>query len=288
LDKVVRVNFFQVSNVSANDVTLFDAIEQVSQLPDSETYTQLFQGVNVRIERVGRNNGFLEGDLVRQQTDNLPPIAHADRPLAVNTNPLGHRSAFCYYPRLNIIALEANRQGTSPSRLNAFLRRRLGTHRGFFFDPCLNEDAMSQLRDGTPRQLQLRVASPSDLRSIEGSPYDIEGNLGRLQDMVGGQTVSVEVGFGRGDRDGSLNLRSLTELSRWAFGNRGQVKKIAVKTLEDDVPIDLFGQQIFERETLDLDTEDLDEAYSVRIMFLRTSFEQRMREIVRLYGNGDN
>lgn len=260
MDKVVRVNFLQVSNVSANDATLFDSIVSVSQLPDSDTYTQLFQGVNVRIERVNNADGFLEGDLVRQQTENLPPIAHADQPLVTNTNPLGHRSAFCYHPRLNILAIEANRQGASPSRLNAFLRRRVGNHRGFYFDPCLTEDAIAQLRDGTPRQLQLRVASPADFQTIEGSPYDIEQNLARLQEMVGGQTVTLEVGFGRGNRDGVLSMRSIIELSRWAFGNRDHVKKLAVKTLEDDVPVDLFGQQIFERETLALDTDDLDAA----------------------------
>lgn len=286
MDKLVRVNFFQVSNVSANDRTLYDALLEIDGRPDKDVYIQLSQGVNVRLERLQDRAGFLKGEIVRQQTDNLPPIAHTNEPLVANNNPLGHRSAFLYNPRLSVLAIEANRQGASPARMNQFIRRRIGNHRGFFFDPCLNEDALAQLRDGTPRQLQMRVARPSDLNAIAGNPYEIEESLTHLQEMVNGNMVSVEVGFERGNRDGVLNSRSITDLARWAFGNRHSVKKLAVKTLEDDVPIDLFGQQIFERETLDIDNDDVDEAYNVRSLFLRNSFQLRLNELTNLYGDG--
>ncbi len=285
MDKVVRVNFFQVSNVRGADETLFQSIVDIDQLPDKANYTQVSNGVNIRIERVLNDQGFLSGDLVRQQTDNLPPIAHASQPLAPNTNPLGHRSAFRYHPATRIIAIEANRLGASPARLNQFIRRKMGDHRGFFFDPCLNADALAQLRDGTPRQLQLRVACPTDLNEMAGNPYDIEGNLSQLQEMVNGNIVTVEIGFGRGDRDSSLNIANISEIARWAFGNRHSVKKLSVKTLEDDIPIDLFGQHIFERETLELDTDNLDEAYRVRALFLSECFDNRWGELAALYGD---
>ena len=286
MDKNIRVNFFQTANVNAANATFFDAITQCAGRPDAAQYIELFQGVRVRIERVTQDGQYLIGELVRQQVENLPAIARGTGPLEPNNTPLGHRAAFRYLPEINILALEANRTSVSAARFNSFLRQRIPGHAGFFFDPCLTADALAQLRDGTPRKMQMRVALPNDLRLIEGGPASIETSLENLRDIVDGQVITVEVGLNRGEKGRSLSIDGILSVFRWGSQNRGQVKKLTVQTEEQALPIDLFGQQVVEIGVVDLDNENVDRSYEARRDFIDIAFANRLNELQSIYGPG--
>ena len=283
MDKNIRVNFYQAHNVTPSQSGLFEALTACSNMLDVQQYVELTQGVKVRIERVMSNGSYLTGELVRQQTDNLPAIARGAGPLEPNNTPLGHRVAFRYKADINVVAMEVNRTGVSPSRFNAFLKARFRGHSGYYFDPCLTADALAQLRDGTPRKIQMRVAVPEDLRLIEGGPNDIETSIENLRSIVDGRIVTLEIGMNRGDRNESLNLDGILSIFRWGSQNRSQVKKLSVQTLEEQIPIDLFGQQIVEVGTLDLDNNDIEQSYTLRHDFLESAFDRRIDELQALF-----
>lgn len=284
MDKNIKVNFYKVVQVTAAQDHLFDVLQRCAAMPDASDYCDVAGGVRVRIERVDVDNGFLCGELVRQQTDNLPAIAQGAAPLLPNNTPLGHRAAFRYLPEFQVIALEVNRSSVSVSKFNSFLRRRVHGHDGFFFDPCLTEDALRQLREGTPTKLKLRVALPNDLRMLEGGPDDIERNLDTLRGIVDGNTVTVEVGLNRERRRQGLSKDGILQILRWGEQKREHVKALSINTVEDVVPIDLFGQQIVECGIVDLDNNDVEASYSVRHAFLRERYNVRRDEIARIYG----
>lgn len=283
MDKAIRVNFYQAINVTPAQPGLFDVITTCGSMIDVEQYVELHQGVKVRIERVNSSGQYLTGELVRQQTDNLPAIARGAAPLEPNNTPLGHRVAFRYRPDINVIAMEANRTGVSPARFASFLKARMRGHTGFYFDPCLTADALAQLRNGTPRKIQMRVAVPEDLRMMEGGPMDIEDSIENLRSIVDGRVVTLEIGIDRGDRAGVLNLEGILSIFRWGSQNRGHVKKLTVQTAEEDVPIDLFGQQIIETGNLDLDNNDIGQSYQIRHDFLAAAFDKRLGELQNLF-----
>ncbi|MEQ8902373.1 MAG: hypothetical protein RID11_03875 [Roseovarius sp.] len=284
VDRNIRVLFWQPNRVADNDLDFGGCLNTISAQPDLINYTNCGNGLLVRAERLNFVNLAWEGDYVRQQTDNLPPIAHAGQPLIANPNPMGHRSAFHYSTEHNILAIQYGRPGVAASAINSYIRRRIPGHKGFFMDPCLSSDAFLRLAAGSPRRLEMRVARPNDLARIDPNFGMIEDSLSALQNFVDGQVVDLSVGFERGQRDALLNRERLLELFRWATGNRGQVKKFKVKLEEETDAIDMFAERMDKRGVLGLDADDLEAAYQTRIDFVRDAFEEHEVELIGLYG----
>jgi hypothetical protein len=78
-------------------------------------------------------------------------------------------------------------------------------------------------------------------------------------------------------------LDGILSIFRWGSQNRSQVKKLTVQTLEEQIPIDLFGQQIVEVGILDLDNNDIEQSYTLRHDFLESAFDRRLDELQSLF-----
>ena len=284
VDRNVRVLFFQPNGVDQNSRNFADCLDYHFEQGETLEYTQCAGGLMVRVERLEYTRGFWKGDFVRQQTDNLPPIAHDSQPLTTNPNPAGHRAAFLYSADHNILGIQSGRPGVSTSAVNSFMRNSIRNHRGFFMDPCLSSDAFERLAAGSPRKVEMRIARPNDLARVDPTMVPLEDGLTALQDFVDGQVIDLSVGFSRSEREALLNRDRLLELFRWGAENRAQVKKMKIKIQEEDDPIDMFAERVDKRATLNLDPDDLDAAFVARIEFIEQAFEERMEELVTLYG----
>ncbi|WP_421851479.1 DUF6731 family protein [Oricola sp.] len=290
MDRVVRARFFQVENVSAHDATFFDCLTRLWEHGRRETYQEIFGGIRVRLERFSPEidaDGFVEGEFVRQQQENVPPIAQDELPLEGTDDPVGHRCAFRYLPAINALLLESRRETLTPMRIDAFVKARIQRHKGFFISPILSETALERLRNGTPRKVRMRVARPNELAQVEGDPLDIEDNLARFQEFLGGPNIEVSAGFPKGHHEGRLNLGNLNELVRWATNRRGNVEHLSVKILEEAEPIDIFSEQIKVMDELELDNRDVERHYATRRDYLRQAFRDYRPVIERIYGRGD-
>lgn len=286
VDRVVKARFFQVENFNSAQATFFDCLQQLWSAANRAEYEDIGHGVKVRLERFAPrldDDGFVEGEFVRQQEDNVPPIAVDGAPLAGSDDPIGHRCAFRYLPIHNVLLLESRREAVTPSRVNGLMKNRVRRHSGFFISPLLSETALQRLQAGTPRKVRIRVARPADVGQVEGDPLDIEENLGRFQNILGAPNIEVSASFPNTDRDGSLHWGGLNKLINWATGNRGHVEHLSVKILEESEPIDIFSEQIKIQDILELDNTDVEAHYEARRDFLKVGFRDYLPVIERIY-----
>ena len=288
MDSVIRGRFYQVENFESGQATLFDALQQLWAHPERDNYEEIFGGIRVRIERFEDDqavvgSGFVAGEFVRQQTENIPPIAPEGGPLEGQENPLGHRSAFRYHAQSSILLLESRPSGLTPIRVDGLVKARIANHKGYYLSPVVTEDALHRLRNGTPRRVQFRVAKPSNMNAVEGDERMLSENLARMANNFGGLTVETTVGFPPGNRDGALNFSAINRAVRWATGNRDHVEKFKVKISEEEEPIDVFAEQLKVTETLNLENLDVEANYVARRDLLARAFNAYMPLIQRNY-----
>jgi hypothetical protein len=289
MDARIKARFYQIENVGNGDAPLFDCLHQLWGHARRDEYETIYGDARVRIENfendidiVGQD--FLDGEFVRQQTDNIPPIAEQGQPLEGNVRPLGHRCAFRYHAQLNILLLESRREAVTPVRMDALVKARLNPHRGFFLSPVLSQAALTKLQNGTPRRVTFRVARPADMAVVEGEDLGLEENLARLQNHFGGPNIEVTASWPRGNRDGVLSQNAIAQTIRWATGNREHVQKLQVKINEEPDAIDIFSEQLKAVEVLKLDNDNVENNYKTRRDFLARSFSDHLPILRRLYG----
>lgn len=284
MDRVLKALFFRPEKVNSTNSAIDELILRISERPDASSYTQVAGGVSLRLERVAQNGGHVSGEVVRQQSENLPAIARANAPLEPNDTPLGHRAAFLYDLSLGVLVIESNRQAASVNRLNSLLRACDGSHLGFHFDPCLNRDVFRKINEGTPRRIAMRFALPNDLSIVESEDDSLSSNIEALRDMVDGGSVNLEIGFSRGDRAGVLSLEGIRNLFRFGGANRSYVEKMSVTIAEEVVPINLFGAQIIETAEISLSSGDIDANYQARREFLCDALARQKAELQSMFG----
>ncbi len=289
MDDRVTARFYQVENVRTGDATMFEALHKLWENPERTVYQDIFGGIRVRLERFEADpnivgNGFVDGEMVRQQTENIPPFAEQGQPLEGADRPLGHRSAFRYHAATNTLLLESRRNAITPIRIDGLVKVVLSPHRGFFLSPVVTENAMDRLRNGTPRRVTFRVASPADMQAVEHDERQIEENLARMTNNFGGLSVEVSVGFSRGQNERELQRGPVNRLISWATGNRDHVERLTVKISEEDEPIDVFSEQIKVKEDVPgIDNLNVDANYEARRAVLREAFDTYLPVIQRVY-----
>lgn len=289
MDDRISARFYQVSNVNERDATLFDALHQLWGQENRHVYQEVYGGIRIRLERFESDPevvgaGFVDGELTRQQTENIPPFAEQGQPLEGADRPLGHRSAFRYHAATNTLLLESRRNAVTPLRIDGLVKVALRPHKGFFLSPVISETALDRLRNGTPRRVTFRVASPADMQAVERDERQIEDNLASMANNFGGLSIEVSVGFSRGQNDQELSRGPLNKLIRWASGNRDHVERVAVKISEEDEAIDVFSEQIKVKEDVPgIDNLNVDANFEARRAILKRAFDTYLPVIQRLY-----
>ncbi|MEM6901326.1 MAG: DUF6731 family protein [Pseudomonadota bacterium] len=289
MDRLVKARFYQISNIDNAQRTFFDCMHYLWDHPDRSAYDDVSGGLRVRLERWAAsagNDGTWNGEFVRQQTENIPPRALDDGPLEPLSDPQGHRAAFRYWPSHKTLVLETRRGAVSAAAVQKLVRKRVPQHRGFLIDPMLSEGAIEQLTDGTPRRIEMKVARPADMAAFEGAQNPIEENLSNLQQYHGGPNVEYAVSWGRSNRDESLIKDRIMNLLPWIDRNRHAIKKVKIKIEEQSEALDILTELMLEKETLQLDSENVNLHYDERQAFLARALSNRRDEIRRVYGDG--
>lgn len=241
--------------------------------------------IHIRLERFVQDGQFIKGEFTRKQTVNLPPKVRGNGTLQPSPEPIAHRVAFQYHPRLSILAIEANKNSISLTKVNNYIQQIL-QHHGFDFLPVQSRAAWEKLNDCNPRSLTIRVAHPENMSAVEGASRTLTQNLVAMREVLGGPVVELQVGFGR-QRDGLLDRRNLMTIIRGLMRQHeqhGNVEKLQIKADGEQEPLDLLLEQIKEKETLELDDNNIDAHYQMRRDFIESVFRAHMPTIRDIYG----
>lgn len=286
MDKTVSVRFYQISRMNDADELFSTTLEWIFANKHNE-WIEIREDVYIRLERLTRRSGVYEGEFTRRQVVNIPPKARDGRPLEPSRDPIAHRAAFRYDPQLDIFALEFNRNGLSCTRINEYIRE-AASHNGFGFLPAMSETAFERFKLCTPKSFTIKVAHPENLRSVENATSrTVAGNINAMKDAFGGPVVEITVGWGR--YDGSLNPRSLMDVVRSMMRNKAEgadIQKMQIKAEGEEEIIDLLGEQMKTKETLDLNDNDLDAHYDERRRFIMRAFNSFKPTLQQIYGTG--
>lgn len=283
-DRIIRVLFWRPNIVNEHDQDFENCLQIIGDQPNSLDFTECVGGLRLRSEHITLTDRGIEGDFIRQQSENVPPNAHAGMPLEPNPNPIGHRAAFFYSSGHNVLVLQGGRPGVSPSLVNNFIKRRIRNHRGFMMEPCLTSDALHRIREGTPKKVSFRMAQPSSIEDIEPQFEDLHSSISFMQVFLEGGAVELTIGRQKGVREGFLNSERVMSLLDWVMGKRHQVEMAKVTIDEEKAAIDVLAERLDYVESIALDADDLIRAYQQRIDLVRRSFVRNIDALDRLYG----
>lgn len=249
------------------------------------------EGATVRMERFQQaSSTFYRGEIVRVQTENIPPEASATglTPLAVGG--LGHAIAFRYHPGLRVIAIQFDNRAVSLGRLLLYLRAVDATHL-YTMRPLITEDAWTRYGDGKPRKFMIQLASPANLDTVEGDVGVLTDSIRALGEMADAPIITIEVSMGR-RRQGSLAPEFIADILNYFTDGAGQnedIRKLsATVAFEDDSgseTIDFLDEKLVCKDVLELPSDNADAHYEERDRFVRDSFSEHFEYINNVYGD---
>lgn len=293
MDNLVTAKYFQVSG-EQNTPDIIDVFSNLnaSELKDREKDINPGEQypIIVRLERLeGEKDGFVVGELIRKQTQNLPPEASDDglQPITLSEGGgLAYPSAFVYHPETKVILIQSNPIAVSYSRLAHYLMAHDVTA-NFRFDPVPNIESWQRFNSGLPRKFTIRIASPEQVDGLPETADTVAGSAANIAEATRGAYVTIEVSMGT--RRGSLAKESISRIIRYFSGSSDvDVRSLSASVKSDgsgtDV-IDFLKEFLFFKDVFDLPDKDAVRNYEIRRDALRTNFRSRLAYIRSVYGS---
>lgn len=288
MDRSVTVRYFKIEEIGRTPP--FDqAVDAAFNLGASPYQRQrvLGPGIQIRLENRERRRGLLFGEVVRVQTENIPPEAQQAGLVPLAIGGLGHSVAFGYDQQSSIMAIQFDPRGVSIGRLLDYLSNVVGAGK-YSYSPIINEDAWERYNRGAPRTLTLSVAAPRQLRNLEGNAGGVLSASRRLAEITNAPIVTIEVSMGHAR--GSLLKGAVDQVVR-AFtseGAEGGVRGLSVKTKEEGQPteeIDFLKDLARDQDILDLPVDNPVDHLRMRYAFIERSFRARLDGLRELYAD---
>lgn len=297
MDNSLTLKFFRVDKTYGHGISFEQALNGAFALG---TPVQREKNINagfpdpiiVRLEQLAANNDndFISGELIRKQIDNIPPEANDDGLVPIqlaNGAGLGLSSAFRYHRPTRVLLIQANNQAVSAPRLNLYLNC-VNQNAEFTFEPLARPDAWARFNQGLPRKLLLKIASPDHVADFQNEADTVGTGIANIGEALRGAYITIEVSMGR--KRGNL-LKGATERIIRAFSRADRDGQLDVKTLSASVSdeegtdvIDFLDEHLVVKDRLDLPDGDPAANYRLRADFLQNSFQQHLDYIHRLYG----
>lgn len=291
MDKRIVASFFRMEPKN-EAVPLFadalDACKALGVTPGERELPLSQDGTLVRLERLNRALGWIEGEVVRVQRDNIPHEAYPDGLRPSRAESQGHSAVFRYSPNLNILIIERNLVNMTPSRFLRYLRKADESAR-YTALPIPNVDLWERYGNIQPRRFSVTLASIDD-------PEDVEGDVGAiiqsgrvLHELTNGPTVSITVRAGADD--GALEKGVVRRMIDGLLGSEDpgfEVTSLSVSGEDEDTDasdvLNFLDDVLREKSDIDLNGMTADQSYAARISFLRHSFAQHMDYLAQHYG----
>jgi hypothetical protein len=281
----MRVDFFRVESPEG---TAFSE-QLLAARPDGSARVQKLNDRVVRLQEIHyRGNRFWDCEMIRIRMDEVPIVAS----LAGELNPvdlednegIGEETCFIYDTQTEVMAIQRNRFGVSPSLVARFFEQANNLPGPIVPTIILEADAigrLSRMRD--IRRFNVRfagVTNPRLLMEHQPSPAEAIQIIGDFQVP----SVEVQVSMGR-----SRGIFRVADVLRrvGAFVNRNDVDKLRVHgTFDDDTKgeIDIFQYAMKEEEEVIPDAHR-NLPYSSRIAAVRSAFHRRETQLRTMFPN---
>ncbi len=136
--------------------------------------------------------------------------------------------------------------------------------------PIIREEAWERYNRAGPRKLQIAVASPEDLRVLEGDGRAVGEAIADMGEAYSAPKITVEIAMGH--TRGQLGNRitgMLRELIRRSESEEIKLNKLKVYNPDFKEGIDFLDEFVIFRETLDLHDRDPDINFQIKRDYLR-------------------
>lgn len=287
MDRMVNVRFYSVENVDGDATPFADCLHQIAdrQLPDRESEVE--PEIVIRLERHDIDGpNIVKGELVRIQSENLPPKAVRGEPVTrLGVPSIGHTAAFRYDTARSILAMETGRSGLTPYRLGMYVAELAGVP-GYGVWPVITENAWQKLEDSRVRKMMVKVASPDRLAPVAAEHQMVKSALTQMKNAA--HTTYVEAVFGMGHVTDDISNRRARSWFRWLLGERDNDNGAGVSKVNAEIRVDGADQNellrfidchLGEKRKIDLPNDDPDVSYARRDAYIQAVMAQFRDEI---------
>tara|TARA_R110002110_G_scaffold415323_1_gene649213 strand:- start:1634 stop:2524 length:891 start_codon:yes stop_codon:yes gene_type:complete len=295
MDNTVTAKFFIVKPQNGHSPVLESELSRIIGL-DRPAREGDIGGANaaviVRLERLdASDNGYITGELVRKQTENIPPEANNDglTPIELSEGGgLGYSSAFCFHPETRCLLIQSNPIAVTQSRFSVYLEK-MNQDAQYEFEPVVKHDAWTRFNSGAPRKLAIKIASAGTRTAhFDDEAETVAGSAAELSEALGGAYITIEVSMG--SKKGSLATdrvrKVLDAFKRSNDADETDVRMLNASVKEDgsrtDI-IDFLDEYLVFRDVYDLPSDDPDGNYGIRKEALKTSMKRNISYIRENY-----
>ncbi|MHB9880167.1 hypothetical protein ACSMXM_10940 [Pacificimonas sp. ICDLI1SI03] len=294
MDSRITSRFFRVEKMSAAAPEFEHALSAALALgaQPKQRQRELTDGALVRLERNKESGAFVAGEVVRVQTENIPPEASDAGLTPLRVGGLGHAIAYRYHPGLKVLCIQFDNRGVSVGKFVRYLKL-VDDSFGYTFEPLVTQDAWNRYKDGSPRKLAIALASPANLERVEGDVGALTDAGRRLGEIADAPIIRIEVSMGT-SRGGFLDSGFVGDVIKYFTKGAGKTQdvrqlKATVKAegVDGSDAIDFLDEKLSCRDTREFPRDDADKHYAVREAFLRACFNEKIDYITRVYGAMD-
>jgi hypothetical protein len=239
--------------------------------------------VHLRVEKYHRYDEYCTGDIIRQQRDDIPPLAPDGALMQSSTVPLAHRTAFLYHYATRVLLLQVNKTGVGVGGLDKCIVRTLD-HQGFAQIPLISQSTIDELVAGNVRKMSVRFAPPDNFTVAERTDQSDIANLNRMRRMFDAPFLEISCGFDS-RKEGRLNAQAIANFIRQIYAADLQPTKVRIKHEGADELLDLLGKKMtFIDNNVRLDSGNLNGHYLARKAFLVAALADKLPFIVEYFG----
>ena len=296
MDNQITAKAYIVRKREGCAVEFLDVLKEIEQKSLKDRQVDINLGQNspliVRLERLeGSQQGYVCGELVRKQTDNIPPEANDSGLTPVNLSAdggLGYSSAFSFHGTTSSLVLQSNRVAVSAPRLRLYLESWRSDAK-FDFDQIAKEDSWSRFNSGVPRKLKMRIASPTTHpANLNDTAQTVSESAANIAEALGGSYITIEISMGA-KKGGLLKNKAKSIIS--ALRKADDNQEMDIRTLsatvkpgegESDV-VDFLQEYLAFKDVLSLPSDDADKNYDLRKKLLRKYHQEHIDYIREHY-----
>jgi hypothetical protein len=292
MDKSITVQFFKVlpknDGVPPFEVALDACLGLGANPGDRELPISDDETVRVRLERLMEHGGWLEGEVVRVQRDNIPHEAYPDGLRPSRAESQGHSAVFRYNPALSLLVMETNATNMTPSRFTRYVRRVDGSAR-YELTLIPNQDVWERYGRMRPKRFSVTLASVSNAEAVEGEVGAILHSSRILHEVTNGGVIQISVRPG-GEPEG-LEKGAIARIIEGFLEKDDpsyEVKALSVSAEDEEDHasqiINFLDDILKERAEVDLNGLSSEESYERRMVILRDCYAQNMDYIIERHG----
>ncbi|MEH2505598.1 hypothetical protein V1290_004409 [Bradyrhizobium sp. AZCC 1578] len=272
MDQGIAIRFYRVERAERHDPTFAKTLEKIFALGGPSKRMKDVNGVKVRLEAFdARSAGFYEGEFVRLQERGYPSEVHDEHTLALQTErPLGHHLAFVFNENKSVLAAQYDSRTLSLSRVNGYLNS-FPPHVWYLFTPLVRKDMWNRFISTPPKKIRFAIANPTDLNQVTGAHKAVYQNIAELAESYSPHLMEVSMSMGQSKGALTKAHEFAKDLLRRNDNGEIDLRKLKGKGAEQEEEIDLLGEVLTEKITLDLPRNDPKESYKIRLEALHAS-----------------